>query len=128
MFCAGMKAAYAVLAIVVMSAAVKGRHLMSEQPSSTLAKRLAALARDNTVVLTLASCGYLDFADNWIAHMEALGISNWLTVAQDAAALQYLSERQALSNSCVYLPRSRPHAMDTLIKEMLSARLPTMTS
>ena len=94
-----MKAAYAVLTIVVMSAAARGRHLMSEQPSGALAKCLAVLARDNTVVLTLASCGYLDFADNWIAHVEALGISNWLTVAQDAAALQYLSERQAQSAS-----------------------------
>ncbi|CAL5224088.1 g6714 [Coccomyxa viridis] len=94
-----MKAAYAVLTIVVMSAAARGRHLMSEQPSGALAKRLAVLARDNTVVLTLASCGYLDFADNWITHVEALGISNWLTVAQDAAALQYLSERQAQSAS-----------------------------
>ncbi len=88
-----MKIAYALITIVVMSAAAEGRHLMSEQPSSALAQRLAALARDNTVVLTLASCGYLEFADNWVAHMEALGISNWLTVAQDATALQYLSER-----------------------------------
>ena len=89
-----MKVAYAMMAIFVMSAAAKGRHLMFEQPSSTLAKHMAALARDNAVVLTSASCGYLEFADNWIAHVEALGISNWLTVAQDAATLQYLSERQ----------------------------------
>ncbi|CAL5221951.1 g4228 [Coccomyxa viridis] len=88
-----MKVAYAIIGIFVMSAAAKGRHLMFEHPSGTLAKHMAALARDNAVVLTSASCGYLEFADNWIAHVEALGISNWLTVAQDAATLQYLSER-----------------------------------
>ena len=88
-----MKVAYSLFIIAIMSVAAKGRHLMSEQPSSTLADRLSALARDNTVILTLASCGYLEFADIWIAHVEALGISNWLRVAQDAAALQYLTER-----------------------------------
>ena len=92
-FCAGMKVACALLTIAVLSAAAKGRLLLSDQPSSTLAHRLAALAKDKTVILTLASCGYLDFADNWIAHMEALGISNWLTVAQDTAALQYLTDK-----------------------------------
>ena len=92
--CADMKVAYFLFTIAVVSVAANGRHLMSEQPSSTLANRLSALARDNTVILTLASCGYLEFADNWIAHVEALGISNWLTVAQDATALQYLTERQ----------------------------------
>ncbi len=30
-----------------------------------------------------ASCGYLELAVNWITHVEALGISNWLTIAED---------------------------------------------
>ena len=71
------------------------RHLMSEQPSSALADRLAALAKDKTVIVTQVSCGYLEFADNWITSVDALDISNWLAVAQDQAALDYLSARQA---------------------------------
>ena len=73
----------------------RGRHLMSEQPSSALADRLAALAKDKTVIVTQVSCGYLEFADNWIASVKSLDISNWLAVAQDQAALDYLSARQA---------------------------------
>ncbi|CAK0732131.1 hypothetical protein CVIRNUC_000089 [Coccomyxa viridis] len=69
------------------------RHLMSEQPSSALADRLAALAKDKTVIVTQVSCGYLEFADNWITSVDALDISNWLAVAQDQAALDYLSAR-----------------------------------
>ena len=85
---------FALMAFALMHTAM-GRHLMSEQPSSALADRLAAFAKDNTVIVTQVSCGYLDFADNWIASVESLDISNWLAVAQDQAALDYLSTRQA---------------------------------
>ena len=102
MFCAGMKVAYGLLTIAALSAAAQGRHLMSERPSSALADRLSAIAKDNTLILTLGSCGYLKFADNWIAHVEALGISNWLMVAQDAAVLHYLTERRGALSCCTH--------------------------
>jgi hypothetical protein len=85
----------ALLTFVLLSAAAKGRHLMFDQPSTRPAERLPALAKDNTVILTQASCGYLEFADNWAVHMESLEIDNWLMVAEDITAQQYLSERQA---------------------------------
>lgn len=85
----------ALLILVLLSGAAKGRHLMFDQPSSRLAEHLTALAKDNTVILTQASCGYLEFADNWAVHMEALEIDNWIMVAEDTTALQYLSKRQA---------------------------------
>ena len=91
---AGMALLCALLTFVLLSAAAKGRHLMFDQPSSRLAERLPALAKDNTVILTQVSCGYLEFADNWAIHMELLDIDNWLMVAEDIMALQYLSERQ----------------------------------
>lgn len=92
---AGMALLCAFLTFVLLSAAAKGRHLMFEQPSSGLAERLPALAKDNAIILTQVSCGYLEFADNWAVHMDALEIENWLMVAEDTTALQYLSERQA---------------------------------
>ena len=82
------------------------RHLMSEQPSNALADHLAALAKDKTVIVTQVSCGYLEFADNWIASVESLDISNWLAVAQDQAALEYLSARQAQRQLTNPPPRS----------------------
>ena len=85
---------YALIAIALLHTA-RGRHLMSEQPSSALADHLAALAKDKTVIVTQVSCGYLEFADNWIASVNSLDISNWIAVAQDQAALDYLSARQA---------------------------------
>ena len=83
------------LAAIALLHTTMARHLMSEQPSSALADHLAALAKDKTVIVTQVSCGYLQFADNWIASVTSLEISNWVAVAQDQAALDYLSARQA---------------------------------
>ena len=41
-----------------------------------------ALTIEGGVILQ-ASCGYLELAVNWITHVEALGITNWLTIAED---------------------------------------------
>lgn len=41
-----------------------------------------AVTEEGGVVLQ-ASCGYLELAVNWITHVEALGITNWLTIAED---------------------------------------------
>ncbi|CAL8465666.1 g5202 [Coccomyxa elongata] len=44
-------------------------------------------------VILQASCGYLELAVNWITHVEALGITNWLTIAEDETALRFLEAR-----------------------------------
>ena len=94
------------------------RHLMSEQPSSALADRLAALAKDKTVIVTQVSCGYLEFADNWIVSVNSLDISNWLAVAQDQAALDYLSARQAQRRVTDPPPCSVPATYDTDMRSL----------
>lgn len=63
------------------------------QEISLLQERVAAVAVDNKVILTQTSCGYLEFAVNWITHVEALGLTNWLTIAEDETALKFLEER-----------------------------------
>lgn len=66
---------------------------MATRPVSGLGDRLGSVAREGTIILTQASCGYLELADNWISHAEALGVSNWVTVAQDTTAFAYLTEK-----------------------------------
>ena len=95
MLLSGMKIACALLTFAMLGAPTNGRHLMSERPSSALSERLAALAKDKAIIVSQATCGYLDFADNWVAHLGELDIDNWLIVAQDTAALEYLTQRQA---------------------------------
>ena len=73
--------------------------LYDEQP--TLQSRLSALAVNNTIILTQTSCGYLEFAINWILHAEALGVTNWITIAEDDESLRYLNERCGLSPASV---------------------------
>ena len=81
------------LAITSICTAVAARRLTAEQSSLDLGQRFASVAVDNTVILTQTSCGYLEFAVNWITHAEALGITNWLTIAEDEMALNYLNTR-----------------------------------
>ncbi len=80
-------------AIICICTAVHARRLTAEQSALDLEQRFAAVAKDNTVILTQTSCGYLEFAVNWITHAEALGITNWLTIAEDEMALNYLNTR-----------------------------------
>lgn len=82
-----------ILVIAGICTAVHARRLTAEQSSLDLEQRFASVATDNTVILTQTSCGYLEFAVNWITHAEALGITNWLTIAEDEMALNYLNTR-----------------------------------
>ena len=82
-----------VFAIIGICTAVHARRLTAEQSSLELEQRFASVATDNTVILTQTSCGYLEFAVNWITHAEALGITNWLTIAEDDMALNDLNTR-----------------------------------
>jgi rhamnogalacturonan II specific xylosyltransferase len=43
--------------------------------------------------MTQASCPYLDFAENWILHVEHLGVRNYLVLVDDDVAFQYLDKK-----------------------------------
>ena len=79
--------------LFAIGAAASARHLTADQNPLSLAQTFEAVAVDNTVILTQTSCGYLEFAVNWITHAEALGITNWLTIAEDQVALDYINSR-----------------------------------
>lgn len=84
------------LALLAIGATVQARRLTADQTPLSLAQRFEAVATDNTIILTQTSCGYLEFAANWITHAEALGITNWLTIAEDEVALNYINARLGL--------------------------------
>ena len=46
-------------------------------------KLLERIAKNKTIVMISANCGYVHMAQNWIIHMRRLGITNFLVVAQD---------------------------------------------
>lgn len=50
-------------------------------------------AKDNTIILVQASCGYLDFAANWLIHIELLGVTNYVVIANDKVTLEYLDRK-----------------------------------
>ena len=51
------------------------------------------VARDNTVLVTWANFHYLDFAENWVAHVRDCGITNYLVGAMDQEMLEALHAR-----------------------------------
>lgn len=67
--------------------------LLCAQEPSLLERHLARVAVDQEIILTQISCGYLKFALNWIAYIDGLGITNWLTIAEDQAALIFLEKK-----------------------------------
>ena len=62
-------------------------------PQTTLASRLTRLAAKRNIIITQASCGYLQFADNWVAHIQLVGLHNFLIIAEDQTAQFYLEDR-----------------------------------
>ena len=55
---------------------------------------ISSIALENTVVITLVNCGFLDFAENWVVHAERIGtMSNILMVASDEQSYVYLLKR-----------------------------------
>lgn len=54
---------------------------------------LERVAIDKAVILTQASCPYLDFAENWILDMERLGITNYLILVEDDVVYKYLNDK-----------------------------------
>jgi len=51
------------------------------------------VAKDGTVVVTWANFHYLDFTENWVAHVREQGITNYLVGAMDTKMLLALHER-----------------------------------
>ena len=51
------------------------------------------VAKDNLVMVTWANFHYLDFVENWVAHLRALGVSNFVVGAMDNKMLKALQER-----------------------------------
>ena len=87
---------------------------------------------ENTVILTQASCGYLDFAENWILHAIASGVKNWLTIAEDASALSYLEHKYSghivpasifSSSAELRKPTALSNAGSSDFEDMMCARL-----
>ena len=75
--------------------------LPGDEQAPTLRSRIDAVAVDNTVILTQTSCGYLEFAVNWIQHVSKLDVTNWLTIVEDADSLEYINSRSApLGTNC----------------------------
>lgn len=75
-------------ATTILLAFVVQRPLLQEQ--------IAAIAVDNKVILTQTSCGYLEFAINWITHVEDMGIHNWLTIVEDETSLRCITLHSSL--------------------------------
>jgi hypothetical protein len=51
--------------------------------SRCAAQLLLDVAVNNSIVLAIANCGWLDFADNWMASLAAHSVTNFLLVAED---------------------------------------------
>ena len=82
-----------VILILTSSAAARKISHYSHQPTdsdSTLITILRQSAVDNTIILGEASCGFLEFAENWIMHVQQLNITNFLIIASDSASYAHL--------------------------------------
>lgn len=98
---------------------------------SQLLRFVERIAVDNTVILAQASCGYLDFAENWMIHIQALNISNYLVIADDDAAFAYLNAMhpghvfllQTKSEDPTQGGRSFIHIRTKYFNEMMCERL-----
>ncbi|SPQ98680.1 unnamed protein product (mitochondrion) [Plasmodiophora brassicae] len=56
-------------------------------PDPDLLSRVAIAKR---LVVAAVNCGYLDFVDNWLASIQALGITNYILIALDMHAYKTL--------------------------------------
>ena len=90
------------LLLVLIGGTAHARHLTAESALPSLLQLVEVTAKNNTIILTQSSSGYLAFAVNWITHAEALGITNWLTICEDDVAFNYLNSRWA-SSLCALL-------------------------
>lgn len=51
-------------------------------------KRVSAVAPEGILILTWANHHYLDFAMNWVGHLQLMGVSAYLIGALDNQLLQ----------------------------------------
>ena len=55
-------------------------------------ERALAVATNKQIILTFVNRIRYDFAESWVAHVRALGLTNWLVGATDGQALTRLSK------------------------------------
>jgi Nucleotide-diphospho-sugar transferase len=51
---------------------------------------LHEISPEGQLIVTSATCGYLDMLLNWIAQMQSLNLNNFLVIAEDLKAYEYL--------------------------------------
>jgi len=51
---------------------------------------LNGLNANNEIILTSTTCGYLDMTLNWIEQLRSIGLNNFLVIAEDLPAYEYL--------------------------------------
>ncbi|GMH44240.1 hypothetical protein BSKO_12174 [Bryopsis sp. KO-2023] len=52
--------------------------------------KMQALATNNYIMVTFANYNFLDFAENWVSHIQGLGITAYVVMAMDDAILKAL--------------------------------------
>jgi hypothetical protein len=85
----------------------------------TLVRNLAA--QDNVVLVTWANDNHFDFVQNWVQHLAALNVTNFLVGAMDEVILRKLVDarvptfnmKTGLSASDLGCAATRPHSVVT---------------
>lgn len=67
-----------------------GSFKSNERHGTDLSSLLKERAIDNSVFVTTSTCGYADFTVNWVLHMQEANVTNYIVIAEDARALEYL--------------------------------------
>merc|ERR1712087_438167 len=53
---------------------------------------LKALTRDNTLIVTIINCGFLDFTENWIRSLLLQGMGNVLIIPLDRRSFETINK------------------------------------
>ncbi|KAK9820503.1 hypothetical protein WJX72_011074 [[Myrmecia] bisecta] len=72
-----------------------------EQHADPARDLLASVAVDNTVIVTLADSPQEDFLQNWLHHIQALGLTNVVVSSSEPA---FVKELRRSGVSCVFMP------------------------
>lgn len=70
-------------------------------------RHLHEISPEHQLIVTSATCGYLDMLLNWIAQLRSLKLNNFLVIAEDLQAYEYLLTiipRQTLMSSAFGRP------------------------
>ena len=130
-----MHIAYAAVLMLVSQWVSGGSVDMDARRMLTLRQHVQAVAEDNTIIISQSLCTYLEFAENWIFHVERLGIHNYLIIAEDEATLEHMNKHHPRHAVPSTLFGYSPQDMRPTFKEYgdpdfasLSCRRPTLMS